>query len=699
MSPSLPCLFPCLADIRILVYADSPPTVCSLEIAPHFNTLSPKEKRYAHYISRAAFLGTRVTLRQVSSESESIYDLIIALYKAVDGDWKKLASETGVSDQDVNYWLEYSASILSSLGNYKSFGDAKYVPRIPHQELAKLAGYNSAAKKHFDSVSEAIYSTAPESKNLLGYPDAGHVSTYYPDSPDITKAEIDAVQAFMGSQSILSENTRLQKISDKEFHLLIASSAATPPSTSDKTEFTLPDGKVLKLVYGDYSKEMASISAACTAAAANSANDRQKAMWTEYARSFTTGSLEAHKDSQKLWVQDIGPVVESNIGFIETYRDPHGVRGEWEGFVAVVNQEQTKKFGELVRRAEEFIKRLPWGTSFEKDSFLKPDFTSLEVLSFAGSGIPAGINIPNYDDIRQNLGFKNVSLANILSAKSPNERITFLSGEDLPLFEKLRGKAFEVQVGIHELLGHGTGKLLQETEKGVFNFDSTYPPISPVTGKPITTWYKPGETWGSVFGGVAASYEECRAECVAMVLGVDKEILSIFGHDQDADDIMYIEYLQMARAGLLALEFWDPKSKKWGQAHMQARYSILQSFLSAGDKFVTFSYNAKDKSDLVISLDRTKILSHGKPAVSDYLTKLHVYKSTADVQAGHTLYKDMTTVSEEMQSYREVVMRLKQPRKVFVQANTVLKEGGEVELREYEATCEGLVRSYGERDV
>lgn len=683
-------------------------------------------------IDRATYCGTRIILRQISPESEPIFDLILALHAHAhehkDDEWRHYVDVHGASADAVTQFREYAAQFLGNLGNYKSFGDVRFLPRCTQEQVEKMCRGVDADGKTCKGLENEQWQTAvagmfvdaehiTEEAMLLGFPGKGHVSGYYPDSPDLTQEEIEAVGAFVGSQELLPENTRVRR-SEQGYDILIASATTEPPpdnidSIGQVKSWEVSDGvlkgKKISLVFGDHQKEMTRIAENMAKAKEHAANDTQKKMMGEYVTSFETGSLKAFKESQKLWVSDIGPDVESDVGFIETYRDPAGIRGEWEGFVAMVNKERTLAFKKLVDSAPAMIPKLPWSKDFEKDVFTPPDFTSLEVLSFAASGLPAGINIPNYDDIRQTFGFKNVSLGNVLGAKGPNETVPFIHADDLDVYQTNRDIAFEVQVGIHELLGHGTGKLLQETSKGVFNFDHDNPPISPVTGKPISTYYKPNETWGSIFGPVASSYEECRAECVAMALACDFDILKIFGCgdgtpdlNSEAGDVLYAAYLSMARAGIVALEFWDPKSEKWGQIHMQARYSILKTFLEAGQDFCKLEYSdANQLSDLTVRIDRSKILSVGRPAVEAYLQKLHVYKSTADLESGKRLYEDKTRVEGAFwqKQVRGIVIRKKLPRKVFVMANTILREDGSVQLKEYEANLEGMLQSWAERDV
>jgi dipeptidyl-peptidase-3 len=51
-----------------------------------------------------------------------------------------------------------------------------------------------------------------------------------------------------------------------------------------------------------------------------------------------------------------------------------------------VNKQLSAKYETLVNDAPRLIKGLPWGKDFEVDLFKKPDFTALEVLSFATGG-------------------------------------------------------------------------------------------------------------------------------------------------------------------------------------------------------------------------------------------------------------------------------------------------------------------------
>jgi dipeptidyl-peptidase-3 len=275
----------------------------------------------------------------------------------------------------------------------------------------------------------------------------------------VTKEDIKYIDDFCQREKISPLNTRLFKSTDgNTYELLICSKDASKLKTSYLGTYEEDDGKKVVVKAADFSEFMAQVCSSMEKAKYYTSDENQAAMITNYVEHFKYGDVDKHKDSQRNWIRDKGPAVETNIGFIETYLDPSGARAEFEGFVAIVNKQTSAMFNTLVEQAEEMIEKLPWSKDFEKDGFSRPDFTDLDIIAFGCSGTPIGINIPNYDDIRQGEGFKNVNLGNVYPRPSKTT-IDYLPESDSDLLVKYSKESLTLIVALHELLGHGTGKL------------------------------------------------------------------------------------------------------------------------------------------------------------------------------------------------------------------------------------------------
>lgn len=468
-------------------------------------------------------------------------------------------------------FLVYVCGFFSNAGNYKGFGDRKFLPGLDAAKMKEIIFSSKAYQQDSSSIDhlwdlakDSIFSLNDDNKSL-GLKGKG-VTSYF--SSNCTKADADIVTEWMKTKKMEAYITRTFKTVEDEktrFEIRLASA-----ETGDASGVTLPEevykGNSFRITRGDYSDLLPFVIENLHEAIKYAANEGQQNMLKNIAESFTTGSLQSHKKGSRFWVLDREPAVEAYIGFMFTYRDPAGERGEFFGWTSMMNRKLSEKFQKMVQGAEDFLVELPWGKDFEKDKFSKPDFTSIDVMAFAGSTVPVGLSIPiTYEELRHNDGFKNLTLGNVLNTRFKSDNCPFLSEEDQELMKKYKAQAFEVQVALHELLGHGSGKLFRIDEDGTLNFNKDKV-INPLTGGPIESYYEPGETFDSKFKSMGSSYEECRAECVALHLCFNRDVMKILGHtdEKEIEELIYVGWLIMVYAGAgRATEMWNPTTKQW----------------------------------------------------------------------------------------------------------------------------------------
>ncbi|KAJ5703242.1 dipeptidyl peptidase III [Penicillium malachiteum] len=462
---------------------------------------------------------------------------------------------------------------------------------------------------------------------------------------------------------------------------------------------------------GDHSIELSKICSALSEAVKYAACDKQASLSHQYIGSFKTGNLEAYRESQKIWVTDVSLRVENILGFVEPYRDPYGVRAEWEGAFCISDPDETSKLKAIVDDSTKFIRLLPWAVPgendgkgpFEANLFQAPDFTIVHSLAFCTSFVWEAVNLPNYSDIREACRLKNIVFANRMNVNSNLiHPCRYLYPSVAREFGDCNPTICFIVTAVHELLGHGTGKLLSESSSGTYNFDRNNLPINPLTGEAIQTWYRPGQTWTSVFEKLATSVEECRVMLVSYYLAEGKELLAIFGYNDtiifSADDITYFTYLHVGVEGIKALQAFNAQDRTWGQPHARANFAILKHLLLDGDGAMTVEHDSASKT-VHVHVKRSKISSSGKASLGRMLCRIHVWRCIADVKSCREFYEPLSVVDGEYEAWRQIVISNPEPNWKFVQPNTILKENGEVDLKTYQSSNEGIIQSFAERDV
>ncbi len=251
-------------------------------------------------------------------------------------------------------------------------------------------------------------------------------------------------------------------------------------------------------------------------------------------RFYRTGEDADREAYDIAWVQDADSPIDTINGFIETYLDARGVKGAWEALVYYVNAEKTESLRRLAEAAPWFEARMPWDPKWRRADVIGVSAKAIDVVVETGEAGPVtaiGINLPNDQRIRERHGSKSVSLANINEAydksQLPAYRREFCWDEgEIARSEKWGALASETTTAIHEVLGHGSGRVDER-----------------LAGQPQL-----------VLKEQYSAVEEARADLVALYWVPDQKIAAIgMLPAEHQEEIVRAEYESYARNALVQL--------------------------------------------------------------------------------------------------------------------------------------------------
>jgi dipeptidyl-peptidase III len=423
--------------------------------AESFRSLTPTQKELAYWLVQASIAIDPIVYDQLSAfgiREKRLLEEIASHPSAIDP-----AALKKITDFAKLFW--------ANRGNHNENTSQKFLPDFTMEELQKAAdqAFKNGAFHSAYADLPALNSPQQVDKEVLDLKDALFNAEFEPmitaKSP---RAGKDIIQA--SSNTFYGPGVTLANLSNFQQHYPLDSTVVKDKSgrlSEQVWRAGTPDGAVPPGKYAVYLKKAIE----CFQKALSAAEPQQAKVIQDLIHFYQTGDPSDWFTFGADWVRNNATVDFAN-GFIEVYRDARGAKGSSQSFVTATDKPLTETMNKLADNAAYFEEKAPWLDAYKKKSFTPPVVKAVEVLIETGDFQVStiGDNLPNENEIHEKYGTKNFLFT--ASSRAFDEASGHKSirefGATPEIIErdiKYGQQAEELLTALHEVIGHGSGKL------------------------------------------------------------------------------------------------------------------------------------------------------------------------------------------------------------------------------------------------